>query len=49
MVGIKIKKTGQTAKFKLRTSKYLLTLVLQDKTKAEKLKTSIPPSKSFDL
>ena len=42
------KKTGIT-KFKLRTPKYLLTLKVNDKSKADKIVASIPPSKSCFL
>jgi len=41
----KNKKTGIT-KFKLRTSRYLYTLKIDDQKKAEKIMQSIPPSKS---
>jgi len=40
----KNKKTSIT-KFKLRTPKYLLTLKVDDKNKADKIMQSIPPSK----
>ena len=40
----KNKKTNAT-KFKLRTPKYLLTLKVDDKNKADKIMQSIPPSK----
>jgi large subunit ribosomal protein L38e len=40
----KNKKNGIT-KFKLRTSRYLFTLKVDDKVKAEKIMQSIPPSK----
>jgi len=44
---ITIKKNKKTniTKFKLRTPKYLLTLKVDDKNKAEKIMQSIPPSK----
>ncbi|CAD6189682.1 unnamed protein product [Caenorhabditis auriculariae] len=40
---VKIKKNTNNTKFKVRCSKYLYTLVVQDKEKAEKLKQSLPP------
>jgi hypothetical protein len=40
----KNKKNGIT-KFKLRTSRYLFTLKVDDKVKADKIMQSIPPSK----
>ncbi|CAG9537400.1 60S ribosomal protein L38 [Acanthocheilonema viteae] len=40
---VKIKKNSDNVKFKVRCSKYLYTLVIQDKEKAEKLKQSLPP------
>ncbi len=39
----KNKKNGIT-KFKLRTSRYLFTLKVDDKVKAEKIMQSIPPT-----
>ncbi|KAJ3268191.1 60S ribosomal protein L38 [Terramyces sp. JEL0728] len=41
---IRIQKTAQKSKFKLRCSKYLYTLVVTDAQKAEKLVASLPPS-----
>ena len=43
---ITIKKNKKTAitKFKLRTPKYLITLKVDDTTKAEKIMQSIPPN-----
>ena len=41
--GVKIKKTGGVTKFKIRCSKYLYTLKVADKDKAEKLTQSLPP------
>ncbi|VDK27921.1 unnamed protein product [Gongylonema pulchrum] len=38
-----IKKNPDNVKFKVRCSKYLYTLVIQDTEKAEKLKQSLPP------
>lgn len=40
---VKIKKNENNTKFKIRCSRYLYTLVVQDKEKAEKLKQSLPP------
>lgn len=40
---VKIKKNSTNYKFKLRCTRYLLTLVVEDKEKAEKLKQSLPP------
>ncbi|CAJ1448247.1 unnamed protein product [Effrenium voratum] len=41
---VKIKKNGTQTKFKIRCSKYLYTLIMSDKGKADKLKQSLPPS-----
>ena len=38
-----MKKKNDTVKFKVRCSRYLYTLTVQDKEKAEKLKQSLPP------
>ncbi|ETE60904.1 60S ribosomal protein L38, partial [Ophiophagus hannah] len=38
-----IKKNKDNVKFKVRCSRYLYTLVITDKEKAEKLKQSLPP------
>ncbi|XP_070581163.1 large ribosomal subunit protein eL38 [Ptychodera flava] len=43
---VKIKKNKDNTKFKVRCSRYLYTLVIQDKEKAEKLKQSLPPGLS---
>ncbi|KAK6478225.1 60S ribosomal protein L38 [Huso huso] len=43
---VKIKKNKDNVKFKVRCSKYLYTLVITDKEKAEKLKQSLPPGLS---
>ena len=45
---ITIKKNKKTniTKFKLRTSKYLITLKVDGRTRAEKIKQSIPAGKS---
>jgi hypothetical protein len=40
---VKIKKTGGVTKFKVRCSRYLYTLCVQDSDKADKLKQSLPP------
>ncbi|ETN87123.1 hypothetical protein RB195_013681 [Necator americanus] len=40
---VKIKKNSFNVKFKVRCSRYLFTLVVNDKDKAEKLKQSLPP------
>eukprot|EP00401_Gymnodinium_catenatum_P047479 CAMPEP_0117524564 /NCGR_PEP_ID=MMETSP0784-20121206/35312_1 /TAXON_ID=39447 /ORGANISM="" /LENGTH=69 /DNA_ID=CAMNT_0005320719 /DNA_START=86 /DNA_END=295 /DNA_ORIENTATION=- len=41
---VKIKRNGTETKFKIRCSRFLYTLVMKDKDKAEKLKQSLPPS-----
>lgn len=40
---VKIKKTLTATKFKLRLSKYLYTLSVQDQSKADKIAQSFPP------
>ncbi|XKL65418.1 hypothetical protein PGB90_008838 [Kerria lacca] len=40
---VKIKKNPTNVKFKVRCSRFLYTLVITDKEKAEKLKQSLPP------
>ncbi|KAK7799645.1 hypothetical protein U0070_015213 [Myodes glareolus] len=45
MHAVKIKKNKDNVKFKVRCSRYLYTLVITDKEKAEKLKQSLPPGK----
>lgn len=40
---VRIKKNKENVKFKVRCSKYLYTLVLNDNEKAEKLRQSLPP------
>uniref|UniRef100_A0A452VGV5 Large ribosomal subunit protein eL38 n=1 Tax=Ursus maritimus TaxID=29073 RepID=A0A452VGV5_URSMA len=40
---IKIKKNKDRVKFKVRCSRYIYTLVIRDKEKAEKRKHSLPP------
>lgn len=43
-IAVKIMKTRDNkVKFKVRCSKYLYTLVVTDKEKADKLKQSLPP------
>ena len=44
---IKNHKKSNVTKFKLRTPKYLLTLKIDDKKKAEKIMNSIPASKYY--
>ena len=43
LLAVKIMKTKDKVKFKVRCSKYLYTLVVTDKEKADKLKQSLPP------
>uniref|UniRef100_A0A8C1ASR3 Large ribosomal subunit protein eL38 n=1 Tax=Cyprinus carpio carpio TaxID=630221 RepID=A0A8C1ASR3_CYPCA len=45
---VKIKKNKDNVKFKVRCSRYLYTLVITDKEKAEKLKQSLPPGESSE-
>lgn len=45
---VKIKKNKDNVKFKVRCSRYLYTLVITDKEKAEKLKQSLPPGISWE-
>ena len=40
---VKIKKSGDVTKFKVRCSRYLYTLCVADADKADKLKQSLPP------
>ncbi|KAI3438662.1 hypothetical protein D9Q98_001083 [Chlorella vulgaris] len=40
---VKIKKSGDVTKFKVRCSRYLYTLCVADSDKADKLKQSLPP------
>ncbi|VVC38492.1 Hypothetical protein CINCED_3A019846 [Cinara cedri] len=44
---VKIKKNIENVKFKVRCSRFLYTLVITDKEKAEKLKQSLPPGKKL--
>ncbi|KAI8334253.1 60S ribosomal protein L38 [Chlamydoabsidia padenii] len=41
-----VKKNGDKFKFKVRCSRYLYTLVVNDKQKATKLRQSLPPALS---
>ncbi|KAI8647614.1 60S ribosomal protein L38, partial [Parasitella parasitica] len=41
----RIKKNADSVKFKVRCSRYLYTLVVKDKSKANKLRQSLPPGK----
>lgn len=45
ILAVKIKKNTDNTKFKVRCSRFLYTLVITDKEKAEKLKQSLPPGK----
>jgi len=40
---VKIKKNKDSVKFKVRCSRYLYTLVINDKEKADRLRQSLPP------
>ena len=40
---VKIKKSGAVTKFKVRCSRLLYTLCVEDQDKADKLKQSLPP------
>lgn len=40
---VRIKKNKHNVKFKVRCSRFLYTLVIRDREKAEKLKQSLPP------
>ena len=44
-VAVKIMKSRDKVKFKVRCSRYLYTLVVTDKEKADKLRQSLPPGK----
>lgn len=46
---VKIKKSGDVTKFKVRCSRYLYTLCVTDSDKADKLKLSLPPGKRLLL
>ena len=43
IAAVKIKKSKDVVKFKVRCSKYLYTLCVKDLEKADKLKQSLPP------
>lgn len=43
ILAVKIMKSKDKVKFKVRCSRYLYTLVVTDKEKADKLKQSLPP------
>lgn len=45
IAAVKIKKNKDNVKFKVRCSRFLYTLVIQDREKAEKLRQSLPPGK----
>lgn len=45
-VAIKIKRNKDNVKFKARTARFLVTLVVKDTAKAEKLIKLLPPSMS---
>lgn len=45
VIAVKIKKNSDNTKFKVRCSRFLYTLVIKDKEKADKLKQSLPPGK----
>lgn len=43
LAAVKIMKSRDKVKFKVRCSRYLYTLVVTDKEKADKLRQSLPP------
>ena len=43
LAAVKIKKNKNNVKFKVRCRRFLYTLVIEDREKAEKLKQSLPP------
>jgi len=43
LTAVKIKKSKDVVKFKVRCSKYLYTLCVKDMEKADKLQQSLPP------
>lgn len=47
-VAVKILETKVKSKFKLRCTRYLYTLAVTDKEKADKLKSSLPPGYLHD-
>lgn len=46
IVAVKIKKNKENVKFKVRCSRYLYTLVINDREKADKLRQSLPPGEN---
>lgn len=48
-ITIKKSKKSNITKFKLRTGKYLLTLKVEDRSKAQRIMDSIPPSKWLNI
>ena len=48
-ITIKKSKKSNITKFKLRTPKYLLTLKVEDRNKAQRIMDSIPPRKYHDI
>ncbi|KAH7572840.1 hypothetical protein JRO89_XS03G0022800 [Xanthoceras sorbifolium] len=46
---VKIKRSRDVVKFKVRCSKYLYTLCVFDSEKADKLKQSLPPGKLLEI
>ncbi|KAI6658507.1 60S ribosomal protein L38 [Oopsacas minuta] len=46
---VKILETSLKSKFKLRCTRYLYTLAVTDKEKADKLKSSLPPGLSIKV
>ncbi|KAL0432967.1 UNVERIFIED_CONTAM: 60S ribosomal protein L38, partial [Sesamum latifolium] len=46
---VKIKRSKDVVKFKVRCSKYLYTLCVFDPEKADKLKQSLPPEDSIEF
>ncbi|KAK6930666.1 Ribosomal protein L38e [Dillenia turbinata] len=46
---VKIKRSKDMVKFKVRSSKYLYTLCGFDSEKADKLKQSLPPGRHSDI
>ena len=49
VTAVKIKKNKDNVKFKVRCSRFLYTLVIQDREKAEKLRQSLPPGTALLL
>ena len=47
VIAVKIKKNRDNWKFKVRCSRFLYTLVIDDNEKADKLKNSLPPGNFF--